>query len=445
MSRPTARRVRSAAHGRTIRGAVGGGSEELELAAHAERSEGYDRILRMSLPPSDAAWLSTLTVLYVEDDELTRAQLVEFLRRRVGKVLLASNGVDGLALFRAEHPAIVLTDVRMRGMDGLALADEIHRLDPGVQVIVTIAFDQAEHVERAIEVGIEHFVPRPVDTDQLLRALSSCARRLHGEAELERTRQREIEGLRAHEREAIGLLVGGMAHDFNNLLQSVVGNVELVLGLTEPGTELQEFAESALQATAQAIALSQRLSTLSESCYAELRAEPVVPILQAALATALDGSGTRLDFDTALLGAELPMVAMDAEVLGQAFEQIANNAREAMDDGGRLFVRCAWREVGEGEVRRLSAGRHCEIVFRDEGPGVPEDLHTKIFDAYHSTKARGSDRGVGLGLALARAIVHRHRGSLSLAPPRGGGAEFVFLLPVHAPVSPSSTASPAPR
>ncbi|MBL8721627.1 MAG: response regulator [Myxococcales bacterium] len=384
----------------------------------------------MTAPLSDAAWLATLTVLCVEDDELTRDALVQLLRRRVRKVLVATEGTDGLAQFRAERPEIVVTDIRMPGMDGRTLADEIRHLAPATRVILTTAFDQAEDLKRAIEIGIEHFVAKPIDTEHLERALRSSARRLHGEAELDRARGREVESLRAREREAMGLLVGGMAHDFNNLLQSVVGNVELALGLTEPGTELHEFAENALHATAQAIASSHRLSTLSESCYVELRAEPLGPVLEAALATALNGSDTRLHFEPPT---ELPRVAMDAEMLGRAFEQIARNAREAMSDRGRLFVRSTQREVADGEVRRLTAGRYCEISFSDEGPGVPEELHARIFDACGSTKPGRSAHGMGLGLALARAIVQKHRGAISLASPGGGGAEFTVLLPVHAP------------
>lgn len=391
----------------------------------------------MTAPPSDDAWLATLTVLYVEDDELTRDAVAELLRRRVRKLLVATDATDGLGQFRAERPQIVLTDLRTPGVDGRPLAEEIHHLDPATAVIVTTAFDQAEHLECAIEVGIEHFVPKPVDPERLVRALRSSARRLHGEAALEQARQRALEGRRAQTREAIGLLAGGMAHDFNNLLQSVVGNVELALGLAAPGTELQEFAEGALQAASQAIGLSRRLSMLSESCYVEFRAEPVGPVLEAALATGIRGSDTQLRFETS---AELPMVAMDAEMLGRAFEQIVRNAREAMDDGGRLLVRCSLRDVDEGEVRRLSAGRYCEVVFSDERPGVPEELHANLFDACYSTETRASDHDTSLGLALARAIVHKHRGSLTLgtprgagAPPGGGGAEFVFLLPVHTP------------
>ena len=60
---------------------------------------------------ADGTWLATQTVLYVEDDALTREFLGRFLRRRVGRLLLAADGVEGLQRFQVERPAIVITDV----------------------------------------------------------------------------------------------------------------------------------------------------------------------------------------------------------------------------------------------------------------------------------------------------------------------------------------------
>ncbi len=348
----------------------------------------------------DDAWLSTLTVLCVENDALTRTRLGQFLEGHVGKVILAADGEEGLVRFRAERPALVIADIQNPNMDGLSLAREIHRLAPQIPVIATTTFDDADHLRHAIEVGIEQ------------------------------ARKRELESARAHEREAIGLLAGGVAHDFNNLLQTVVGNVELALGLAAPGSELQSFTEAALEASAQAIALSRRLTMLSEGCYVRVGAEAVPPILEAALAAALAGSATRVRVD---LPVDLPSVVADREMLGRALEHLARNAREAMNDGGVLLVRGAVRVIADSDVPRLSAGSYCELVFQDEGPGVPAELHPKIFDAYYTTRPRGSERGMGLGLALVRAIVHHHRGSVSLAPPDARGAVFTILLPAHAP------------
>lgn len=126
----------------------------------------------------DAEFLKGLCVLYVEDDEEVRLQLLPFLSRRVRRVIAACDGAEGLAAFRAERPDVVVTDVRMPVMDGLAMARELRREAPGLPIIVTTAFNETDHMERAREVGVEHYVTKPVERAEMHRTLLSCARRL---------------------------------------------------------------------------------------------------------------------------------------------------------------------------------------------------------------------------------------------------------------------------
>lgn len=378
----------------------------------------------------ESAWLATLTVLYVEDDEITRELLGHFLRRRVGRLLEAADGAEGLALFRAERPTLVITDVQMPRMDGLAMAEQIRRLDARVPIVVTTAFEHVDYLRRSIEVGVDRYVTKPVDTDKLDAALAACARHLRAEALLASERRRELEAALAHGHEALGLFAAGMAHDFNNLLQCILGNVSLARQLAPPGGDLRDLLGDALTATEQTVELGRRLLTLSEGWYVDRREGPVEPTLRAALATALGGSGTalRLELPTAL-----PALPHDAELLGRALGQLARNAREAMADAGVLTVGGAMRHLSEGEQPPLPAGAYVALSFRDTGPGIAPDVLPRIFDPYFSTKPRGDVRGMGLGLALCAAIVRKHRGLVSVASPLGGGAQFTVLLPTFRP------------
>jgi signal transduction histidine kinase len=67
-----------------------------------------------------------------------------------------------------------------------------------------------------------------------------------------------------------------------------------------------------------------------------------------------------------------------------------------------------------------------EVEVRDNGPGVPEDVHERVFEPFFSTKAEG----VGIGLAITRSIIDAHGGALTLSPTPGGGATFRFRLPL---------------
>jgi two-component system NtrC family sensor kinase len=118
-------------------------------------------------------------------------------------------------------------------------------------------------------------------------------------------------------------------------------------------------------------------------------------------------------------------VWMDPDRMAQVVYNIAANARDAMPDGGRLRV--ATQRVGQW----------VELRFSDTGPGVPPDLHERIFEPFVSY---GKRQGAGLGLAIARRIVREHGGEIGLDELSKEGATFVVRIPLErgAGVSPQS-------
>ena len=388
-----------------------------------------------ALSDPDRAWLATLSVLYVEDDAETRAHFTRFLGRRVGRVVEAADGVEGLERFRAERPALVVTDIQMPRMDGLAMVEEIRTIAPGTPVIVTTAFEQIDYLQRSIDARVDKYVTKPVLTDRLEEALLSCAHGLRAEARLVRERQDEVDRLRTHEHEARRLLAAGMAHDFNNLIQTIFLAFESVLPLAAPGSESRETVDDGLQAVLQARTLGQHLQTLSESGFAAHAPMRIEPTLQGAIADALSGSRTSLRLG---LPEGLPMVVHNRDLLGRAFAHLARNAREAMSDAGVLSVEATTRVLAEGEAPPLPAGPCVQVTFRDTGPGIAPDVLPRVFDPYFSTKPRGCVRGMGLGLSLCLAILRRHGGLVSASSTPGEGAVLTVLLPAVEPHPPSS-------
>lgn len=138
------------------------------------------------------------TLLFVEDDEATRAALCLPLRRRVGTVLEAANGAQGLETFKRERPSIVITDINMPVMDGLRMAREIKAIDEKVQIIVATAHNDSRFLLEAIEIGIDQFVIKPVELPKLFGAVEKAWAIVSREAELKRyaeERERLIEEL----------------------------------------------------------------------------------------------------------------------------------------------------------------------------------------------------------------------------------------------------------
>ena len=134
-------------------------------------------------------YLKNLTVLYVEDDESTRTMCAEFLSRLVGVLIIAENGTEGLEAWRRRKPDIIITDVQMPEMDGLAMLQEIRDVDQSVPAIILSAFEESHLLKRSIDLGVYGYVFKPVDPDRLSELLLRCARNLMVEAKLVQARQ----------------------------------------------------------------------------------------------------------------------------------------------------------------------------------------------------------------------------------------------------------------
>jgi CheY-like chemotaxis protein len=115
--------------------------------------------------------LKQLTVLYVEDEESIRNEVAHFLTRRVGRIVVAANGREGLDLYQAQRPDLVLSDIQMPAMDGLEMAAEIKRLQRATPVILTTAFNDTNYLQSAIALGVDGYVLKPIDLEQLLQAV----------------------------------------------------------------------------------------------------------------------------------------------------------------------------------------------------------------------------------------------------------------------------------
>jgi PAS domain S-box-containing protein len=133
--------------------------------------------------------LASLRVLYVEDDAETREELEIVLENRVKELHVASNGREGLKLYKKNKPHIVITDVRMSGMCGLDMAAEIRLITPEQNIIIISAYNDVEYVFRAMELGIQHYLTKPLSIEKLMGQLVKVAEQLQQEAEIKRSQK----------------------------------------------------------------------------------------------------------------------------------------------------------------------------------------------------------------------------------------------------------------
>ena len=129
--------------------------------------------------------LQNIKVLYVEDDEMAREEIADFLEFEVGELEVAGNGEEGLAKFKSFNPDIVITDINMPKMNGLDMAKQIKKLSPKTPIIVTSAYSDSDFIIKAIEIGISRYVLKPIDVDELLTMLIQSTKELLFESKIE--------------------------------------------------------------------------------------------------------------------------------------------------------------------------------------------------------------------------------------------------------------------
>jgi CheY-like chemotaxis protein len=105
------------------------------------------------------------------------------------------------------------------------------------------------------------------------------------------------------------------------------------------------------------------------------------------------------------------------------------NAREAMPEGGVISVRAENAVLGPHEQSSLPPGNYVRVSVADWGGGIPKELLSKIFDPYFSTKKRGTQKGMGLGLAICHTVIQKHGGAITVESEPGVGTTFRVLLP----------------
>lgn len=118
--------------------------------------------------------LKNLKILYVEDEEEVVQQMEFFLKKRVGRLVVSKNGEEGLKSFKEELPDMVISDLKMPVMDGISMAREIRKTSD-VPIIITTAFSDKEIILRAVDVGIEKYIVKPIDARELIKSMENTA------------------------------------------------------------------------------------------------------------------------------------------------------------------------------------------------------------------------------------------------------------------------------
>ena len=227
--------------------------------------------------------------------------------------------------------------------------------------------------------------------------------------------------------ESIGRLAGGVAHDFNNLLTVINGYSDMLIKDLPEGDPQRQAIEEIRDAGERAAALTKQLLTFGRRQIGQPRPLELNALISGAerMLQRLIGEDILLETD---LDPTLDLVMADPGQMNQVLLNLSVNARDAMPDGGRLFLGTAnTRFDAENAPPGCQPGAYVKLTVADTGTGMDEETIEHLFEPFFTTKPSG--HGTGLGLATVYGIVEQSRGSIRVHSEPGKGCRFEILLP----------------
>ncbi len=236
----------------------------------------------------------------------------------------------------------------------------------------------------------------------------------------------EAELLKSKKMKVVATMSGGIAHDFNNLLMAILGNIELATMHLQQDHSAFIFLRNATEASIHAKDLTHKFLLFSNFESPTRQAVPLAGLITASCAAALADSHIIPEFN---FPKDLWPGYIDPGQINQAFHEFFKNAREAMDNHGKIIISSENTMLPQQDHPDSKDEKYIKITFQDEGCGIlPENL-PHIFDPYYSGKTRGNGKGMGLGLTIAASLISQHQGYINVDSTPGTGTTFYIDLP----------------
>lgn len=259
----------------------------------------------------------------------------------------------------------------------------------------------------------------------------------------------ENELLLAKKFEATGVFAGGIAHDYNNLLLTILGNLLMARQapglIPDPSTsslllQAEDAAQKASQLTKRLLAFTHGDALTFEECS-----------ISNCIEEGLKHFTTDLNYPIELnFALDLKPAYLDSGLFIIVLRSLLDNAREAMETGGAITITANNIEINaqspiyeKGLIEKV--GDYIEIEIKDNGAGIAKEILPKVFDPYFSTKKRGAQKGVGLGLATSYSIIRKHAGHIVIGQEKGPGTTVTIYLPTWNPQTVGSNITVTPN
>jgi signal transduction histidine kinase len=382
------------------------------------------------------------TVLCIDDEREILSALQRSLRNVAGQVVTATNGEEGIALLEEHAPAVIISDMRMPGMNGAEFLQRVLEFAPHTFRILLTGHADIEAAISAINKGeIHRYMHKPWDSDELNQAIKQGFERhdliqanlaltdslgeknrelqqLNGTLE-EKVVERTQQLLHSERLSVLGRLAAGIVHEVMTPLTISVGWVETVAKAENITEDQRQSLSTATEQIFRAASIMESMRDFSRKKHPIKTSTDINKLIEHTLDLLIHPLRQKNIGVTRALDAQ-GLVEVDAEQISQVLLNLINNAIDALEPGGRITL----------STRRIDSSlteRSIEVEVKDNGAGIAPDLLEQIFEPFFSTK--GSN-GTGLGLSICKGIIDNHEGQIRVDSRLGRGTTFTLSLPV---------------
>lgn len=365
-------------------------------------------------------------ILLIDDEPGIRKMVSLDLTADGYECLTAGDGAAGLDVFEAEKPDIVLTDIKMPGMDGLEVLRRIKAMSPDTEVIVITGHGDMNAAVESLQLAASDFITKPISDAALNVALKRAAERLEMKSRLAaytldleaRVEEAAARLIKAERLAAIGQTVASLAHTVKNILGGLKGGLYVAgQGCEQGDPRMMDQGLEMLERNIDRVSdFVGDLLTMSTPRQPEREDVDPAGLVEEAIEV-LSARAGRLG--VGLEAAEMPqglIAGWDRRAVLGALMNIVSNAVEA----------AAEHNDGRVEVALKTEGDLVVLEVTDNGPGLTPEAESKVFQGFFSTKGSG---GTGLGLMVSQKIAREHGGRIELDNNRARGARFSLVLP----------------
>ncbi len=378
-------------------------------------------------------------VVLIDDEEGIRRVTGISLADAGYKVHTAENGEEGIRICNQVHPQIVITDIRMPKMDGIAVLEKLKSGDRDIEVIVATAFGEMDLAVRALQLDASDFITKPVDDEALSIALERAKERYStrkkikdytafleekwagADQEMERKVADQAKILHQDKMMSLGRLAASVVHEINNPLAGILNYSRLMARILERGpltaehrdkfSRYLELMENETGRCSQIVSSLLAFSRKSPPCFSDVNIGDLLDKCAVLSRHKLELNNIRLELST---DRDIPMINGDANQLQQCIINLVFNAIDAMPGGGTLVLK--------GKFDSLK--NIVSILVKDTGTGITEKDLPHIFEPFYTTKDEGY--GVGLGLSTLYGIVEHHKGTVDVKTSMDRGTTFIL-------------------